>query len=124
VPSSATPSWREVSELTTTQFLTLATADHWAELQSLMAEMVRAAPYWRMRSTSGVLFPPDDGWHADWDHQFRLLSYKHIEWCELVPRPDGVGLTLDDVHQACQAIGFEVELEADRIRVLGYRRLT
>jgi hypothetical protein len=110
--------------MTVAQFLTLATTDHWAELQALMAEMSYAAPYWRMQSTSGVLFPTDDGWHADWDHQFRLVFYKYIEWCELVPRPDGAGLTLDDVRQACEAIGFELEVGPDRVRVLGYRRLS
>lgn len=106
------------------QFLTLATTDHWAELQALMEEMVGAAPYWRMQSTSGVLFPPDEGWHADWDRQFRLVSYKYIEWCELFPRPDDTGLTLADVQQACEAIGFEVQARPDRIRLLGYRRLS
>lgn len=109
--------------MTEAQFLTLATADHWAELQALMAEMSRAAPYWRTQSTGGVLFPPDDGWHPDWDHQFRLVAYKHIEWCELLPRPDQAGLTLEDIRQACEAIGFELVVSADRVRVLGYRRL-
>ncbi|HYP46709.1 MAG TPA: DUF6678 family protein [Propionibacteriaceae bacterium] len=105
------------------QFVTLATADHWAELQALMVEMSLAAPYWRMQSTTGTQFPSDDGWHADWDHQFRLVDYKYIEWCELVPRPDDTGLTLQDICQACEAIGFEVEAAEDRVRVLGYRRL-
>lgn len=108
----------------TVQFLTLATTDHWVELQTLMAEMGIAAPYWRTRSTSGVLFPANDGWHPDWLHQFRLGNYKYLEWCELVPRPDGLGLTLDDISQACTAIGFEVAALPDRIRVVGYRRLS
>lgn len=112
-----------MTDVPPTQFLTLATSDHWTELQSLMAEMQVAAPYWRMRSTSGLVFPVGDGWHADWDHQFRLVVYKYIEWCELVPRPDDTSLTLDDVRQACEAIGFEVEIEADRVRALGYRRI-
>lgn len=109
--------------MTTVQFLTLASSDHWAELQELMAEMSLAAPYWRTQSTSGTQFPANEGWHADWHHQFRLVVYKYIEWCELVPRPDGSGLTLVDIAQACEAIGFEVEASGDRVRVLGYRRL-
>lgn len=109
--------------MTPNQFLTLATSDHWTELQALMADMRLAAPYWRMRSTTGVEFPAGDGWHADWDRQFRLVDYKYIEWCELVPRPDDTSLTLDDVRQACEAIGFEVEVQADRVRVVGYRQL-
>ena len=107
------------------QFLGLATTDKWSELQSLMVEMAGAAPYWRTQSTDGQLNPPDDGaWYADWDYQFRLGTYKYIEWCELYPRPDDSSLTLEDVRQACVAIGFEVEPQADRIRVLGYRRLS
>jgi hypothetical protein len=109
---------------TPTQFLGLATTGKWSELQSLMAEMMAAAPYWRTASTDGALYPPGDGWHPDWDYQFRLGSYKHIEWCELYPRPDGASLTLDDLEQVCDAIGFEVEVLPDRVRVLGYRRLS
>lgn len=105
------------------QFLGLASTSKWSELQSLMAEMTSAAPYWRIRSLDGVLNPPDDGWYADWDHQFRLEGYKHIEWCELYPQDSDQSLTLDDVRQVCEAIGFEIEVEADRVRVLGYRRL-
>ncbi|MBA3530060.1 MAG: hypothetical protein H0T91_12270 [Propionibacteriaceae bacterium] len=104
------------------QFLGLATTSKWSELQSLMVEMSAAAPYWRTQSTAGSLYPPD-GWQADWDHQFRLGVYKYIEWCELVPRSDGASLTLDDIRQVCEAIGFVVETAPDRIRVLGYRRL-
>lgn len=106
-----------------TQFLDLASATRWAELQSLMVEMGAAAPYWRTRSTEGELLPAE-GWYADWEYQFRLGVYKYIEWCELVPRPDDTSLTLDDIQQACVAIGFEVEHEPDRLRILGYRRLT
>jgi hypothetical protein len=109
---------------TPTQFLGLATTGKWSELQALMAEMMTAAPYWRTSGTDGVLYPPDDGWHPDWDYQFRLGSYKHIEWCELYPRPDDASLTLDDLEQVCDAIGFEIEVLGDRIRVLGYRRLS
>ena len=105
------------------QFLGLASPDAWSELQSLMAEMTTAAPYWRTSSTGGVIDPPDEGWYADWDHQFRLVAYKHIEWCELYPRPEERCLTMTDIQQACEAIGFEVELAADRVRILGYRRL-
>lgn len=105
------------------QFLGLATTTKWSELQSFMTEMGSAAPYWRTLSTAGVLVPPDEGWYADWDHQFRLGVYKYIEWCELYARPDDECLTVEDIRQACVAIGFEVEVEIDRIRVLGYRRL-
>jgi hypothetical protein len=107
-----------------TQFLGLATPSKWSELQSLMAEMAGAAPYWRVQTTDGILDPPDDGWYADWDQQFRLGVYKYIEWCELYPRPDDDSLTKDDVEQVCAAIGFDVESEPDRVRVLGYRRLS
>lgn len=113
-----------MSDLPPAQYLSLATAGKWAELQSLMAEMSSAGPYWRMQTTSGVRYPANDGWDADWHHQFRLSVYKYIEWCELLPRPDDSGLTLEDLHQVCAAIGFEVEGHADRIRVLGYRRLS
>lgn len=107
------------------QFLGLATTDKWSELQSMMLEMAGAAPYWRAQTTDGVTDPPDEGgWYADWDYQFRLGTYKYLEWCELYPRPDDSSLTLDDVEQVCLAIGFEVEVDADRIRVLGYRRLS
>jgi hypothetical protein len=112
-----------VSEVAPTQFLGLATTSKWSELQALMTEMGSAAPYWRTRNTSGETHPPDDGWDADWEYQFRLGAYKYIEWCELLPRPDDAGLTLEDIRQVCQAIGFETEAEPDRIRVLGYRRL-
>jgi hypothetical protein len=106
-----------------TQFIDLASTSKWSELQSLMVEMGRAAPYWRAQSTDGVLDPPDEGWYADWDYQFRLEGYKYIEWCELYPRLDAQSLTLDDIRQVCEAIGFETELRADRVRILGYRRL-
>jgi len=106
------------------QFLGLASTTKWSELQSLMAEMGPAAPYWRVQTTGGLLNPPDEGWYADWEYQFRLEDYKHIEWCELYPRPDDSTLTLEDVRQVCAAIGFEVETEDDRVRVLGYRRLS
>ena len=104
------------------QFVTLATTTTWAELQTLMSELAAAAPYWRTRSTSGQLHPAD-GWHSDWDHQFRLGTYKYLEWCELVPRQSGRGLTLEDIEQACLALGFEVECDGEQVRVLGYRRL-
>ena len=105
------------------QFLGLASTHKWSELQSLMVEMGQAAPYWRIQSIEGVLDPPDEGWYADWDYQFRLEGYKHIEWCELYARPEAQSLTVDDVRQVCEAIGFEIEVTDDRIRVLGYRRL-
>ena len=113
-----------MSDATPAQFLDLASTQKWSELQSLMVEMGTAAPYWRIQTTDGVLDPPDEGWYADWDYQFRLEGYKYIEWCELYPRPDEQSLTLDDVRQVCEAIRFEVEVEADRVRVLGYRRLS
>jgi hypothetical protein len=106
------------------QLLGLASTSKWSELQSLMEEMSTAAPYWRILTTAGVLDPPDDGWYADWEYQFRLVVYKYIEWCELYPRPDEPSLLLEDVKQVCEAIGFEFETEPDRIRVLGYRRLS
>lgn len=105
------------------QFLDLATPDSWTELQSFMTEMGAAAPYWRTQSTSGDLHPAR-GWDADWAYRFRLGVYTYLEWCELTPRPDDGGLTLDDIRQVCAAIGFEVEVQPDRVRVLGYRRLT
>ena len=104
------------------QFLTLATTTTWSQLQALMTEMTGAAPYWRTRSTAGLLHPAD-GWHSDWDHQFRLGVYKYLEWCDLLPRPGGRGLTGEDIEQACLALGFEIERDGDRVRVLGYRRL-
>ena len=104
------------------QFLTLATAHKWAELQALMAEMSQAAPYWRTQSTSGARYPTS-GWDADWDRHFRLGVYKYIEWCELRPKPDSTGLTLADIAGVCEAIGFQTDVLADRVRVLGYRLL-
>jgi hypothetical protein len=104
------------------QFLGLATTSKWAELQALMAEMSGAAPYWRSQRTDGSRYPVT-GWDTDWEYQFRLEVYKYLEWCELMPRAAGFNLTLEDIRQVCAAIGFEVEPLADRIRVLGYRRL-
>jgi len=113
-----------MSDSAPAQFLSLATTQKWAELQSLMAEMTAAAPYWRIQTIEGLQDPPDEGWYADWDYQFRLEGYKHIEWCELYPRLDDSSLTLEDVRQVCEAIGFEIETESDRVRILGYRRLS
>lgn len=104
------------------QFLDLADVDTWSDLQMVMVELGRAAPRWRVQDTSGSLVPPQ-GWERDWDARFRLTEYKYIEWCELSPRTTSDGLTLADLTQVCEAIGFEVEVLPDRVRVLGYRLL-
>lgn len=105
------------------QFLDLADAATWSELQVVMTELGRAAPYWRFQNTEGAVYPPDDGWDVDWSYRFRLAEYKYIEWCDLTPRDDGRSLTLEDLGQLCVAIGFEIETSPGRVRVLGYRPL-
>ncbi|HET9873873.1 MAG TPA: DUF6678 family protein [Propionibacteriaceae bacterium] len=104
------------------QFLDVATVDTWSELQLAMADLGPAAPYWRVQDIEGTL-APSSGWERDWRHRFRLIQYKYIHWCELRPREAANGLTLADVVELCDELGFEVEELADRARVLGYRLL-
>jgi hypothetical protein len=105
------------------QFLDVADVGTWSDLQVVMSELGTAAPYWRVQSTQGEAVAAED-WMLDWDRTFRLTEYKYIEWCELMPRQDGAGLTLPDLLAVCQAIGFQLEELPDRVRVLGYRLLS
>lgn len=112
----------ETKEPTHRQFLDVADVDTWSDLQVVMVQLGRAAPYWRAQDTQGAVVP-QQGWERDWDRRFRLVEYKYIEWCELRPKPDSTGLTLADIAGVCEAIGFQTDVLADRVRVLGYRLL-
>lgn len=104
------------------QLVGYANNTKWKELQSLMSEWQQKAPYWRTKDINGFIYPPT-GWDGDWTYHFRLGEYKGIEWCEMIPRDTEESLSLEEIISTCKRIGFEVEVNATIVRVIGYRRL-
>lgn len=101
----------------------LANHTKWSELQRHMAEQGPRAPLWRTLDTTGFQYPPR-GWDGDWTYHFRLDDeYRTIEWCEMQPRAHPNAMPLQEVSSTCQRIGFETEVLAATVKVLGYRRL-
>jgi hypothetical protein len=111
------PVWRVVSQL-----VGLANNTKWSELQVSMAERSNNAPYWRTQATNGFVYP-EKGWDADWSYHFRLGDYKDIEWCELTPRKSPEAISLAEVVALCGRIGFEIEINDEVVRIIGYRRV-
>jgi len=104
------------------QLVGLANNTKWSELQASMAERGVNAPYWRTQATNGFVYP-QSGWDADWSYHFRIGDYKEIEWCELAPRGSPGAISLVETAAACKRIGFEIEVNEDIVRVIGYRRV-
>lgn len=104
------------------QLVGLANNTKWNELQALMSGLQQKAPYWRTKATNGFIYPPS-GWDGDWTYHFRLGEYKFIEWCKMTPRGSEGSLSLDEIVSACKRIGLEVEVSANVVKVIGYRRL-
>ena len=109
--------------MATAQLAALANNTKWRELQQHMAQQGPRAPLWRTLDTNGFAYPPQ-GWDGDWAYHFRLDGhYQTIEWCEMQPRAHPGTMPLQEIANACQRIGFEIEVLANTVKVLGYRRL-
>lgn len=104
------------------EFVGLANNTKWSELQQLMSSLGQLAPYWRTRAKNGFTYPPE-GWDGDWSYHFRIGEYKHIEWCELLPRDEENSMSFGQIELACKRIGFEVEVHENAIRIIGHRQL-
>ncbi len=89
-----------------------------------MVSLAQLAPYWRTVSVSGNRYPVV-GWDGDWSYHFRLGSYREIEVCELLPRPDENAASYEQCVDICRAIGFELELRFSEniIKIVAYRNM-
>ena len=104
------------------QLVGLANNTKWSELQATMAAYGANGPYWRTGATNGFVYP-EYGWDGDWSFHFRLGAYKNIEWCELTPRGSRDAISLAETIAACRRIGFEIVVNEDIVRIIGYRRV-